>query len=82
MQELGDFMAPDHMGPTVTPNELWRANKTLIVTYGNIAQSAFNGLIWPEVEQAWGDARTREDLYSFLSGIFIFFKNIEKVILN
>ena len=70
MQELGDFMAPDHMGLDVTPNELWKANKTLIITYGNIAQSAFNSLLWPEVEQAWGDARNERELYSFLTGSY------------
>ena len=69
MQELGDFMAPDSMGPDVTPNELWRANKTLIVTYGNTPQSAFNSLLWPDVEQAWGDARNKQDLYSYLAGL-------------
>ena len=70
MQELGEFMAPDHMGPDVTPNELWQANKTLIVTYSNIARSAFNSLLWTTVEHAWGDARNERELYSFLTGAF------------
>lgn len=70
MQEVGEFMVPDTMGSGVTPNELWAANKTLIVTYGDSATSAFNGNLWPKVEQAWGDARTRHELYAFLTGRF------------
>ena len=68
MEELGEFMAPDWMGPGVTPNELWAANKTLIVTYANTHNHALNGNLWPEVEHAWGDAKTREELYTFLTG--------------
>ena len=71
MQELGDYMVPDRMGADVTPNELWAANKTLIVTYGNTPNHAFNSLLWSEVEHAWGDARTRQELYAFLTGTFI-----------
>ena len=70
MQEVGEFMVPDWMGSGITPNELWAANKTLIVTYGDSASSAFNGNLWPEVEQAWGDARTLQELYAFLTGMF------------
>jgi len=40
----------------------------LIVTYGDSASSAFNVNLWPEVEQAWGDARNRHELYAFLTG--------------
>ena len=69
MQEVGEFMVPDWMGSKVTPNELWAANKTLIVTYGDGVSSAFNGNLWPEVQQAWGDARNRHELYAFLTGI-------------
>ena len=72
MQELGDYMVPDRMGADVTPNELWAANKTLIVTYGNTPNHAFNSLLWSEVEHAWGDARTRQELYAFLTGTFFY----------
>ena len=68
MEELGEFMAPDWMGSDVTLNELWAANKTLIITYGSAENHLFNGLLWSEVEHAWGDARTRQDLYAFLQG--------------
>ena len=69
MEELGEFMAPDWMGSDVTLNELWAANKTLIITYGSAENHLFNGLLWSEVEHAWGDARTRQDLYAFLQGM-------------
>ena len=68
MQELGEFMAPDWMGSGVTPNELWAANKTLILTYANAPNHAFNGNLWSDVEQAWGDARNLQELYAFLTG--------------
>ena len=68
MEELGDFMAPDWMGSGTTPNELWAENKTLIVTYANGPSQALNGLLWPEVEHAWGNTRSAKELKDFLAG--------------
>ena len=67
MEELGDFMAPDWMGNGITPNQLWAANKTLIVTYSHTPNQAFNGLLWSEVEHAWGDARSSNELKAYLT---------------
>ena len=41
--ELGQFMAPDWLGRSVTLNDLWNMNKTLIVTYSHDPSSAFVG---------------------------------------
>lgn len=68
MEELGDFMAPDWMSAGTTPNELWAANKTLIVTYANGPSQALNGLLWPEVEHAWANTRNAKELREFLGG--------------
>ena len=66
--ELGDFMAPDWLGRSLTLNDLWNQNKTLIVTYSHDPSAAFSDVLWSEVRQVWGNQRTTQGLKSFLSG--------------
>ena len=68
MSELGEFMAPDWLGRSVTLNDLWTQNKTLIVTYSHDPSSAFSDVLWSEVRQVWGNQRNAQGLKSFLSG--------------
>jgi hypothetical protein len=66
--ELGEFIAPDWLGWRVTPNDLWRKNKTLIISYAHDPSSAFNGLIWPEVKHIWANKAKENELKEHLQG--------------
>ena len=68
LAELGEFIAPDWLGWRVTPNELWRKNKTLIISYAHDPSSAFNGLIWPEVKHVWANKAKENELKDYLQG--------------
>ena len=48
-EELGEFMSPDWLGRDVSLNDLWRLNRTLIVTYENDYMEADNEYLWSEV---------------------------------
>lgn len=65
--ELGEFMAPDWLGRSVTPNDLWHMNKTLIVTYSHDPRSLFSDVLWSDVRHVWGNKPNIEDLFQFLS---------------
>lgn len=65
--ELGEFMAPDWLGRSVSLNELWNLNKTLIVTYSHDPSSAFSDVLWSEVRHVWGNQRSAPGLLSFLN---------------
>ncbi len=67
-EELGEFMAPDWLWRGVTPNELWKMNRTLILSYSHDPSSAYNDKIWFEVQHAWGDKQEPEELRSYLDG--------------
>jgi len=64
--EIGEFMAPDWLGRSVTLNDLWNMNKTLIVTYSHDPSSAFSEDLWSEVRHVWGNKRTANELNEFL----------------
>ena len=66
--EIGEFMAPDWLGRSVTLNDLWNMNKTLIVTYSHDPSSAFSEDLWSEVRHVWGNKRTANELNEFLWG--------------
>ncbi len=68
--ELGDFMAPDWLGRSVTLNDLWATNRTLIVTYSHDPSSAFSDKLWSEVRHVWGDQENPTGLRNFLGGKF------------
>ena len=72
--ELGEFMAPDWLGRSVTPNDLWEMNRTLIVTYSHDPSSAFSDVLWSEVRHVWGNQRNPAGLKNFLGGEKIHFK--------
>jgi hypothetical protein len=65
--ELGQFIAPDWLGRSVTLNDLWNMNKTLIITYSHDQSSAFSDILWSEVRHVWGNQRTPMGLKAFLS---------------
>ena len=67
-------MAPDWLGRSLTLNELWSQNKTLIVTYSHDPSSAFSDVLWSEVRQVWGNQRNAQGLKSFLSGTCLLFQ--------
>jgi len=64
--ELGQFMAPDWLGRSVTPNDLWEMNRTLIVTYSHDPSSAFSDVLWSEVRHVWGNQQNSAGLKNFL----------------
>jgi hypothetical protein len=64
--ELGDYMTPDWLGRSVTPNDLWNMNRTLIVTYSHDPSSAFSDVLWSEVRQIWGNQQSGTGLKNFL----------------
>ncbi|CAB4067801.1 unnamed protein product [Lepeophtheirus salmonis] len=65
-RELGEFMAPDWIGRNVSMNDLWRINRTLILTYAHYPSSAYNNIIWSEVPQSWADEGSVLPLKKFL----------------
>jgi len=65
-KEWGELMAPSSMRAGVTVDELWAANKTLIVAYNNYETNIAHSFLWPKIPQEWGDQRSVEGLYSFL----------------
>ena len=68
MYFLGQFMAPDWLGRSVTPNDLWEMNRTLIVTYSHDPSSAFSDVLWSEVRHVWGNQQNSAGLKNFLGG--------------
>ena len=68
--ELGEFMAPDWLGRSVTPNDLWEMNRTLIVTYSHDPSSAFSDVLWSEVRHVWGNQQSSIGLKNFLGGLY------------
>ena len=67
MFPLGEFMAPDWLGRSVTLNDLWNLNKTLIVTYSHDPSTAFSDILWSEVRHVWGNQRNANGLFTFLA---------------
>ena len=66
---LGDWMVPFQAGSSVTLNDLWALNRTLIVAYADDWTRTNNPLLWPSIPQEWGDKRTVNDLYTYLETI-------------
>lgn len=69
LEELGEFMAPDWLGHGATLNDLWRLNRTLVVTYQHDYTEADSQYLWTEVRHAWGDKRETGQLVNFLRGV-------------
>ena len=46
--ELGEFMAPVWMGKGATMDDLWEMNRTLIVTYQDVATKNQHDNLWTE----------------------------------
>ena len=78
MEELGEFLVPDWLGNSVTPNDIWQLQREagqetgarrIIVTYAETTSSDFNNLLWPAVQHVWGNAKTQDRLQSFLDGM-------------
>lgn len=68
LEELGSYMAPDWLGHGATLNDLWRLNRTLVVTYQYDYTEADSQYLWTEVRHAWGDKREKGQLLNFLGG--------------
>lgn len=66
---LGDWMVPFSVGTSVTMNDLWALNKTLIVAYADEWTRTNHPLLWPSIPQEWGDKRSVNDLYFYLDSI-------------
>ena len=52
-REWGELMAPSSMRAGVTVDELWAANKTLIVAYNNYETNIAHSFLWPKIPQVF-----------------------------
>ena len=75
-------MAPDWLGRSVTPNDLWEMNRTLIVTYSHDPSSAFSDVLWSEVRHVWGNQQSSIGLKNFLGGLYFFEIQIIRLLLR
>jgi hypothetical protein len=67
LKELGTHAVPSSFWPNVTPNEIWGANKSIIISYSHTQTVQLYPELWPPLPQEWGDKRSLPDLKSFLS---------------
>lgn len=70
-QEVGDHLAPPHLGWSVTLGQLWKMDKRIIAAYNEksvVRERA--GEVWWPVRHAWGDKRKIQDLFFYLRNIF------------
>ena len=63
---LGDYLVPSDLGQNVTLGDLWRMNKTIIVSYGKPSIRQKVPWLWPNIFQAWANAQKLRDLESYL----------------
>lgn len=50
-KELGAFLAPKSLTSRVTPNDLWKLGKTIILGYADGTSVANNNFLWSNVDQ-------------------------------
>lgn len=71
LQELGPFIAPPNLTWHANLNDFWALNKTLILAYNNKNMVVkYSNILWPPVNQKWGNAQEPSKLESFLSMVF------------
>jgi len=77
LNEIGDLLVPKSLvnNTTPTPNVLWRANRTVILTYANKLMSQTHDYLWPYLTHAWGDKRKSSDLERYLESAMDKFGN-------
>jgi len=64
---IGKHLAPKTVPANqLTPDMLWRSNKTIVVTYAESSISSLNEYLWPYLVHAWGNKRKFGDLEKYL----------------
>ena len=65
--ELGQYLVPNSLWPNGTPNDIWSANKSIIISYADSRTAHQHPYLWPPLPQEWGDKRTLPELKGFLN---------------
>jgi hypothetical protein len=65
LEHLGNVLAPDSFTAQSTLNQLLNANKYVVLTYGDDFHQR-RDLLWPSLQQAWGDKNTVPNLLAYL----------------
>ncbi|CAL8118844.1 unnamed protein product [Orchesella dallaii] len=74
-KEIGKYLVPKTVPASqLTPNMLWRTNKTIVITYAESSISSLNDYLWPYLVHAWGNKRKIGDLEKYLADILVNFK--------
>ncbi|KAK4883082.1 hypothetical protein RN001_006401 [Aquatica leii] len=69
---LGDYILPRNNFKNVydlTLNEIWKTNKTLIVSYSNEDIVSESKWLWSDVLHKWGNTNNVLELYSYLNSV-------------
>ena len=69
LEELGEYAASPALTWDATTGDLWAEGKSLIVSYNDNDMVASSDKLWPGVKHQWGNMRSLEDLYTYLSGV-------------
>lgn len=67
--EFRDYYLKYDQGWSIRLNDIWSSGRRLIIGYENSWVIHRHGVVWPCVIHQWGNVRTVEDLYKYLSKI-------------
>lgn len=63
---LNQYLSPSSLGNEITPEDMWRDGRTIIVSYGSVSMRSKVLWLWPPIFQAWANAQILEDLRKYL----------------
>lgn len=66
--EIGDLMINPKLTWNANLDEIWRTKRNIIVSYDDFSViNKLSSLLWPSVQQRWGNVQTVDDLRNYLS---------------